>query len=72
MAVSAAMSVLQLRCCRRRCREIRGSIHDVVLHAFPPAELDESHVWQSQQRVDPMPSCMGPRREFRREFPCLA
>ena len=40
-------------------RDLAGSIHDVVLHAFPPAELDESHVWQSQQRVDRMLSRMG-------------
>ena len=40
-------------------RDLAGSINDVVLHAFPPAELDESHVWQSQQRVDRMLSRMG-------------
>jgi ATP-binding cassette subfamily F protein uup len=40
-------------------RDLAGSINDVVLHAFPPAELDESHAWQSQQRVDRMLSRMG-------------
>jgi ABC transport system ATP-binding/permease protein len=40
-------------------RDLAGSIHDVVLQAFPPTELDESHIWQSQQRVDRMLSRMG-------------
>src|SRR5262245_400991 len=33
-------------------RELSGTIHDVVLHGLPPEELDESHRWQSQQRVE--------------------
>jgi ATP-binding cassette subfamily F protein uup len=39
--------------------DLTGSIHDVVLHGLPAAELDDSHLWQSQQRVDRLLSQMG-------------
>ena len=48
------------RCFRRKCRRTwTGSINDVVLHGLPPDELDESHLWQSQQRVDRLLSRMS-------------
>ena len=40
-------------------RDLAGSINDVVLHGLPPSELDESHLWQSQQRVDRLLSQMS-------------
>jgi ABC transport system ATP-binding/permease protein len=36
-----------------------GSISDVVLAGLPPEELDESHIWKSQQRVERLVSQMG-------------
>ena len=33
-------------------QDLPGSISDVVLAGLPPEELDESHMWQSQQRVE--------------------
>lgn len=32
-------------------QDLAGSIFDFVLRRLPPSELDESHLWQSQQRV---------------------
>ena len=40
-------------------QDLEGSINDVVLHGLPPDELDESHLWQSQQRVDRLLSRMS-------------
>ena len=40
-------------------QDLEGSINDVVLHGLPPDELDESHIWQSQQRVDRLLSRMS-------------
>lgn len=40
-------------------RDLAGSINEVVLNAFPPEDLDDSHHWESQQRVDRMLSRMG-------------
>ena len=40
-------------------QDLEGSINDVVLHGLPPNELDESHLWQSQQRVDRLLSRMS-------------
>jgi ATP-binding cassette subfamily F protein uup len=31
--------------------DLAGSIYALVLRGLPPSELDESHLWQSQQRV---------------------
>jgi ATP-binding cassette subfamily F protein uup len=39
--------------------DLQGSINDVVLHGLPPSELDDSHLWQSQQRVDRLLQRMG-------------
>jgi ATP-binding cassette subfamily F protein uup len=39
-------------------QDLSGSIRDVVLAGLPPAELDPSHLWQSQQRVDRLLSQM--------------
>jgi ATP-binding cassette subfamily F protein uup len=39
--------------------DLAGSIYDVVLHGLPAAELDHSHLWQSEQRVDRIVSQMG-------------
>ncbi|MFO0788200.1 MAG: ATP-binding cassette domain-containing protein [Pirellulales bacterium] len=33
-------------------QDLPGSISDVVLAGLPPEELDESHMWHSQQRVE--------------------
>lgn len=40
-------------------RDIQGSIRDLVLSGLPPTEVDESHLWQSEQRVDRLLSRMG-------------
>jgi ATP-binding cassette subfamily F protein uup len=40
-------------------QNLAGCVHDVVLHSLPPNELDESHLWQSQQRVDQLLSRMS-------------
>jgi ATP-binding cassette subfamily F protein uup len=40
-------------------QDLHGSISDFVLASLPPAELDESHHWQSQQRVDRLLSQMS-------------
>jgi ABC transport system ATP-binding/permease protein len=40
-------------------QDLAGSINDVVLHSLPPNDLDESHLWQSQQRVDQLLSRMS-------------
>jgi ATP-binding cassette subfamily F protein uup len=40
-------------------QDLEGSINDVVLSGLPPNELDESHLWQSQQRVDRLLSRMS-------------
>jgi ATP-binding cassette subfamily F protein uup len=40
-------------------QDLGGSINDVVLHGLSPDELDESHIWQSQQRVDRLLSRMS-------------
>ncbi|HEX4413830.1 MAG TPA: ATP-binding cassette domain-containing protein [Lacipirellulaceae bacterium] len=39
--------------------DLAGNIHDVVLHGLPAAELDDAHLWQSQQRVDRLLTQMG-------------
>ena len=39
--------------------DLAGSIQDVVLHGLPAAELDHSHLWQSEQRVERLLSQMG-------------
>jgi ATP-binding cassette subfamily F protein uup len=39
--------------------DLEGCVHDVVLHSLLPDELDESHLWQSQQRVDQLLSRMS-------------
>src|SRR5437016_6894807 len=38
---------------------LRGRINDLVLSGLPPSELDESHIWQSQRRVDRLLSQMS-------------
>lgn len=40
-------------------RDLLGSVNDIVLHGLPPSELDDSHLWQSQQRVDRLLSQMN-------------
>jgi ATP-binding cassette subfamily F protein uup len=39
--------------------DIKGSINDFVLHGLPASELDDSHLWKSQQRVDRLLDQMG-------------
>ncbi len=39
--------------------DLAGNIHDVVLHGLPAAELDDAHLWQSQQRVERLLTQMG-------------
>jgi ATP-binding cassette subfamily F protein uup len=39
--------------------DLEGCVHDVVLHSLLPDQLDESHLWQSQQRVDLLLSRMS-------------
>jgi ABC transport system ATP-binding/permease protein len=39
-------------------QNLNGNINEVVLSGLPPKELDESHLWQSQQRVDRLLSQM--------------
>jgi ATP-binding cassette subfamily F protein uup len=36
-----------------------GNVNEVVLQGLPPSDLDESHLWQSQQRVDRLLSQMS-------------
>src|SRR5688572_22448158 len=38
---------------------LEGTVNDVVLHSLPPNELDESHLWLSQQRVNQLLSRMS-------------
>jgi ABC transport system ATP-binding/permease protein len=33
-------------------RHLEGNIYDVVLHGLPAEALDESHLWEAQQRVE--------------------
>jgi ABC transport system ATP-binding/permease protein len=40
-------------------QDLEGSINDVVLRGLLPDELDESHIWQSQQQVDRLLSRMS-------------
>jgi ATP-binding cassette subfamily F protein uup len=40
-------------------QDLEGSINDVVLGSLPHSELDESHLWHSQQRVDQLLSRMS-------------
>jgi ATP-binding cassette subfamily F protein uup len=40
-------------------QDLKGSISDVILSGLLPNELDESHVWQSQQRVERLLSRMS-------------
>jgi ATP-binding cassette subfamily F protein uup len=40
-------------------RDLEGSINDVVLGGLQPDALDESHIWQSQRRVDRLLSQMN-------------
>jgi ATP-binding cassette subfamily F protein uup len=40
-------------------QDLAGTIHDVVLHGLPPSELDESHIWRSQQQVERLLSQMS-------------
>ncbi len=39
-------------------QDLAGSVSDVVLSSLPPHELDDSHLWQSHQRVDRLLSRM--------------
>jgi ATP-binding cassette subfamily F protein uup len=39
--------------------DLEGCINEVVLHSLPPSERDDSHLWQSQQRVNQLLSRMG-------------
>jgi ABC transport system ATP-binding/permease protein len=39
--------------------DLAGNIHSVVLHGLSAAELDHSHLWQSEQRVERLLSQMG-------------
>jgi ABC transport system ATP-binding/permease protein len=38
---------------------LEGIVKDVILHSLPPEQLDDSHLWQSQQRVDQLLSRMN-------------
>jgi ABC transport system ATP-binding/permease protein len=40
-------------------QDLEGTINDVVLGSLPPSELDESHLWRSQQRVEQLLSRMS-------------
>jgi ATP-binding cassette subfamily F protein uup len=40
-------------------QDLEGSVNDVVLRGLPPDALDESHIWQAQQRVDRLLSRMS-------------
>ena len=40
-------------------RDLAGTVNDVVLHGLPPSELTESHLWESQHRVDQLLSRMN-------------
>jgi ATP-binding cassette subfamily F protein uup len=40
-------------------QDLTGTINDVVLSGLLPDEVDESHIWQSQQRVDRLLSRMS-------------
>jgi ATP-binding cassette subfamily F protein uup len=40
-------------------QDLKGRVNDLVLASLPPDELDDSHLWQSQQRVDRLLSDMG-------------
>jgi ATP-binding cassette subfamily F protein uup len=39
--------------------DLQGSMSELVLFGLPPNELDESHLWQSQRRVDRLLSQMS-------------
>jgi ABC transport system ATP-binding/permease protein len=39
--------------------DLQGTINDVVLNGLPHGEVDESHIWKSQQRVDRLLSQMN-------------
>ena len=40
-------------------QQLHGTISKTVLSGLPPSELDDSHLWQSQQRVDRLLSRMS-------------
>ncbi len=40
-------------------QDLEGRINELVLHSLPPGERDDSHLWQSQQRVNQLLSRMG-------------
>jgi ATP-binding cassette subfamily F protein uup len=40
-------------------RDLQGSVYDVVLHGLPPDDLTESHLWESQHRVEQLLSRMN-------------
>src|SRR6476620_7554229 len=40
-------------------QQLDGTINKIVLTGLPPSELDDSHLWQSQQRVDRLLSQMS-------------
>ncbi len=39
-------------------RDLEGTINEVILYSLPPGELDESHLWQAQQRAERLLSLM--------------
>ena len=40
-------------------KDLQGSVNEFVLSALPPEQRDESHIWQSQRRVDRLLSEMS-------------
>jgi ATP-binding cassette subfamily F protein uup len=40
-------------------RDLVGTVEDVVLHGLPESELTDSHLWESQQRVEKLLSRMN-------------
>src|SRR4051794_1956808 len=40
-------------------RDLKGTVYDVVLHGLPPDDLTESHLWESQHRVEQLLSRMN-------------
>src|SRR5215211_3810602 len=40
-------------------RDLQGSVYDVVLHGLPPDDLTESHLWESEHKVEQLLSRMN-------------
>jgi ATP-binding cassette subfamily F protein uup len=40
-------------------RDLEGTVYDLVLHGLPPDDLTESHLWESQHRVEQLLSRMN-------------